>query len=604
MAKHETTGAEGVRWDLSDLYSDLDDPRLEEDLEDAEREAADFREAYRGRVGELGPEQLTQALQQLEGLEQRLARAATFVHLLHVVRADDPRVGAELTRIQERSTAIGNRVLFFQLEWQALDSHTANRRLQAAELAHYRHFLEVARRYAPYRLSEPEERILAEKQLTARSAWTRLFDETCTRLRFPVDGKPLSEEEVLARLKAGDRDRRKLAADAFSTGLGDQLPLFTHIFNTVLSDKAVEDRLRGYPHWLTERNLDNEASEAMVTALMERVTAHFGLMARYYRLKARLLGLDTLYDFDRYAPLPEAEHRISWQEARETVLAAFGAFSSRMRDIAAKFFDNRWIDAPVADGKTGGAFSHPATPDVHPYVLVNFTGTPSDVMTLAHELGHGVHQYLARDNGLFNADTPLTTAETASVFGEMLTFEHLMGAEPDPRARLGLLCNKLEEMFATVFRQVAMNRFEEAAHTARRKEGELSSERLCELWLDTQRPQFRDEAGEAVVLTEGYRLWWSYIPHFLHVPGYVYAYAFGELLTLALFERFRAEGDDFVPTYLDLLAAGGSESPEDLVGRLGMDLAEPAFWDRGLAVMESLVAQAEVLAEEAGYARH
>jgi oligoendopeptidase F len=271
-----------------------------------------------------------------------------------------------------------------------------------------------------------------------------------------------------------------------------------------------------------------------------------------------------------------------------------------MRAIAEQFFERGWIDAPVAAGKTGGAFSHPATPDVHPYVLVNFTGTPGDVMTLAHELGHGVHQYLAREQGLFNADTPLTTAETASVFGEMLTFEHLMGREDDPRVQLGLLCNKLEEMFATVFRQVAMNRFEHAVHTARREEGELSAQRLNELWLDTQRPQFADERGQAVHLTDGYARWWSYIPHFLHVPGYVYAYAFGELLTLALYERYREQGGAFVEQYLDLLRAGGSEAPEALVGRLGLDLTDPGFWDKGLDVLEGMVERAERLAAEVG----
>jgi len=592
--------AEKVRWDLSDLYAGADDPQLWADLDAAEAEADRFRAAYHGRVADLDGAGLNGAVAELEALEQRLARAGTFIQLLHAVQADAPEVGAALTRVQERATAIGNRVLFFQLEWQAVDDDTAAARLADPALAGYRHFLETARRYTPYRLSEPEERILAEKQLTARAAWTRLFDETFTRLRFTVDGESLSEEEVLARLKRDDREQRRQAAEAFTAGLDEQLPLLTHIFNTVLSDKAIEDRLRGYPHWLTERNLDNEASDAMVEALVGRVADRNGLMARYYRLKSRLLGLDTLYDFDRYAPIPGTGRSVSWDEARATVLEAYGAFSPDMRAIAQEFFDHGWIDAPVAAGKSGGAFSHPATPDVHPYVLVNFTGTPGDVMTLAHELGHGVHQYLARERGYFNADTPLTTAETASVFGEMLAFEHLMAREADPRVRLGLLCNKLEEMFATVFRQVAMNRFEDAVHTARREEGELSAERLNELWLATQRPQFEDAEGPAVHMSEGYRSWWSYIPHFLHVPGYVYAYAFGELLTLALYERYREQGEAFVPQYLEMLRAGGSEAPEVLVGRLGLDLADPGFWERGLDVLESMVARAESLAAETG----
>ena len=593
----EPTGAETVRWDLSDLYAGAADPQLWADLDEAESEAGRFRETYHGRVPELDAHALREAVARLETLEQRLARAGTFLQLLHATHADDPEVGAALTRVQERATAVGNQLLFFQLEWQAVTDDTAESLLADPALADYRHFLETARRYRPYRLSEPEERVLAEKQLTARSAWTRLFDETFTRLRFTVDGEALSEEEVLARLKREDRSVRQRAAEAFTEGLDAQLPLLTHVFNTVASDKAIEDRLRGYPHWLAERNLDNEASDAMVGALVGRVTDRYPLMARYYRLKARLLGLETLYDYDRYAPIPGTQRTVSWDEARATVLDAYGAFSEDMRAIAETFFANGWIDAPVADGKTGGAFSHPATPDVHPFVLVNFTGTPGDVMTLAHELGHGVHQYLAREQGHFNADTPLTTAETASVFGEMLTFEHLMGQESDPKVQL---CNKLEEMFATVFRQVAMNRFEHAVHTARREEGELSAERIGELWLETQRPQFSDDAGEAVRMSEGYRRWWSYIPHFLHVPGYVYAYAFGELLTLALYERYREQGAAFVPQYMQLLRAGGSEAPEVLLGRLGLDLADPGFWDKGLEVLEGMVDRAERLAADTG----
>ncbi|MFP4560887.1 MAG: M3 family oligoendopeptidase [Thiohalorhabdus sp.] len=591
-----TTDVQAVRWDLSDLYGGPEDPAIQQDLDAAESAAGGFRERYHGRVAELEAEELAAAVAELEALEQRLARPAVYIQLLHTVRTDDPEVGALLTHVQERATAIGNQVLFFQLEWQGVDEGRAGHLLDSEALAGYRHFLETARHHRPYRLSEAEERVVAEKQLTSRVAWNRLFDETFARLRFTVDGEELPEEEVLARLKREDRATRQSAAAGFTAGLQEQLPLLTHVFNTVLSDKAIEDRLRGYPHWLTERNLDNEASDAMVEALVGRVTGRYDLVARYYRLKARLLGLDTLYDYDRYAPLPGTQRTVSWDEARATVLDAFGGFSTQMRDIAAEFFDRGWIDAPVTDGKQGGAFSHPATPDVHPYVLVNFTGTPSDVMTLAHELGHGVHQYLAREQGYFNADTPLTTAETASVFGEMLAFEHLMGQESDERARLGLLCNKLEEMFATVFRQVAMNRFEHAAHTARREEGELSADRLGELWMETQRPMF----GDSVVLTENYRAWWSYIPHFLHVPGYVYAYAFGELLTLALYERYREQGADFVPRYLELLAAGGSDSPEALVGRLGLDLADPGFWDRGLEVLASMVERAERLADEVG----
>ncbi len=594
----ESAGAQSVRWDLSDLYAGPDDPALTAELDASAREAEAFRKSYWGQIASLTASELVQAVASLEAVEQRLGRAVAYIELLHAVRSDDPKVGAALTRIEERSTAIANRLLFFRLEWQALDEARAEHLLEEEALAPYRHFLAALRRYRPYRLSEPEERILAEKQLTARSAWTRLFDETFIRLRFEIEGERLSEEEVLTRLKAEDREARRQAAEALTHGLQEQLPLLTHIFNTVLTDKATDDRLRNYPHWLTERNLDNEASEAMVAALVDGVSRRYSLMARYYRLKARLLGLETLYDYDRYAPLPGTRRTFDWEQARGVVLEAFGAFSLDMRRIAEAFFEQGWIDAPVAEGKTGGAFSHPTTPDVHPYILVNFTGTPSDVMTLAHELGHGVHQYLARERGYLNADTPLTTAETASVFGEMLAFEHLMASESDPVHQLALLCSKLEETFATVFRQVAMYQFEDAVHRARREKGELSPDRLGELWLATQRTQFADDQGEAVTLLEGYRHWWSYIPHFFHAPGYVYAYAFGELLTLTLYERYRTEGSAFVPRYLELLAAGGSESPEALLGRLGLDLADPAFWDRGLDVLAGMVDRVEVLAEE------
>lgn len=586
------TAPEQVRWDLSELFDGPDDPALTAEMDALDAEAKAIDGDLRGQVARLDSPALADAVSRLEALEQRLSRVGTYIMLLHAVRTDDPAVGAALAWFEERATAVGNRVLFFQLEWLDLEDETAAAHLQHPELARYRHYLENARRYRPYRLSEAEERILADKARTARSAWTRLFDETFARARFDVEGEQLSEEEVLSRLRDGDRERRRRAAEGFTAGLHERLPLLTHTFNTVLADKATDDRLRGYPHWLTERNLDNEASDEMVAALVNSVTERYDLVTRYYRLKRDLLGVDELMDYDRYAPLPGSERTVTWDEARQTVLEAFGGFSEDMRAIAERFFDEGWIDAPVADGKQGGAFSHPATPDHHPYVLVNFTGTPSDVMTLAHELGHGVHQYLAREQGHYNADTPLTTAETASVFAEMLTFEHLMAAEDDDRARLGLLCGKLEEMFATVFRQVAMNRFEDAAHLARREEGELSAERLGNLWLDTQRPMF----GDSVTLTEHYRHWWAYIPHFLHVPGYVYAYAFGELLTLALYERYREQGTDFVPRYLALLRAGGSDSPDRLLAPLGVDLADPQFWDQGLAVLESLVARAEGLA--------
>lgn len=445
-------------------------------------------------------------------------------------------------------------------------------------------------------MSEAEERILAEKRVTGAGLWARLFDETLTEMRFPLRGKSLSEQEILSKLSDPDRALRHDAAEALSSGLESRLHTLTTCFNAILADKALDDRLRRYPHWLAERNLANEIDDAMVASLEAAVVARYPLVARYYRLKGRLLGIDRLMDYDRYAPLPGKSRTHDWQDCQRIVLAAVADFSPELAAIGRRFFDEGWIDAALAPGKRGGAFAHPVTPDVHPYLMVNYTGQTRDVMTVAHELGHGIHQYLAREQGFLNADTPLTTAETASVFGEMLTFEQLLREESDPRGRLALLCGKIEDTFATVFRQMAMHRFEAQMHEARRREGELSRERLAELWLATQTEQFAD----SVAFSQGYRWWWSYIPHFIGSPGYVYAYAFGELLTLALIQRYRAEGKAFVPRYIEMLRLGGSRSPVEVVGVTGIDLTDPGIWSSALDYLESLVVQAETLARECG----
>lgn len=592
-AADQKTGAEGIRWNLADLYSDLDDARLREDLTWASQTAEKFEQDYRRDFASLSSQELLQAVETLETIHSRVGRAGAFLYLNYATHTDDPRYGAALQRFEEDATAIQQHLIFFELAWNALDDAAAARLLEDPALAHYRHHLESARRYRPHLLSEPEEKILAEKSVTGRALWDRLFEETLTDLRFEVKGQQMTEQEVLALLSNPDRDTRRAAADALTTGLQSRLRTLTSVFNAMLADKALDDRLRHYPHWLADRNLSNEASDSMVEALIQAVVAGYPLVARYYRLKARLLGVGQLEDYDRYAPIPGADRRYSWEECREIVLGAFTDFSPEIGGIVREFFDKNWIDAALQPGKRGGAFAHPVTPDAHPYVFVNYTGSVRDVMTVAHELGHGVHQYLARCQGYFNANTPLTTAETASVFGEMLTFERLMRDENDPHRRLGLLCGKIEDTFATVFRQIAMNRFEDAMHTARRSEGELSSERLSELWMETQAPQFED----AVHLREGYRIWWSYIPHFIGSPGYVYAYAFGELLTLALIQRYHEQGQDFVPRYTEMLRLGGSRSPEAVAAVTGVDLKDPDFWSRGLAYMEGMVSEAERLAE-------
>ena len=380
--------------------------------------------------------------------------------------------------------------------------------------------------------------------------------------------------------------------EAFTEGLLKHQHALTYTFNTRLADKASRDRMRGYPHWLTSRNLSNEVSDETVEALVEAVTARYDLVARYYRLKGRLLGLDELFDYDRYAPVAEADTQYPWAEARDLVLRSYGAFHPQMGEIAGYFFDRHWIDAPVAPGKRGGAFSHGAVPSAHPYVLMNYTGKVRDVQTLAHELGHGVHQYLARTQGPLHAGTPLTTAETASVFGEMLVFQQLMEEEESPHNRLAMLIAKIDDTLATVFRQTAMNRFEQRIHTARREQGELTAEQFGDYWMETQEAMFQG----SVTLNDHYRHWWSYVPHFVHTPGYVYAYSFGELLVLALYARYQEEGDTFPAKYLGLLEAGGSDWPHVLVSRLGIDLTDLGFWHQGLSAIEALIIQAEELA--------
>jgi oligoendopeptidase F len=585
--------AAGVTWDLSDLYAGPDDPCLEGDLLGALEAARSFAERHRGRVAGLDAAGLAAALDELEALEEPAHRAAAYAQLLFAADTATPRHGALLQRVQERASEIRNALVFFELEWVAIDDARAAALLAEPALARRRHLLETMRRYRPHLLSEPEEKLLEEMANTGARAWMRLFDETLSSLRFRFDGpegsEEKTEEELLSLLYEPDRELRRLAADALTRGLRDHARLFTFVFNILVQDKASRDRLRRYPDPAAERHLANEIEPETVAALLQACEARYDLVQRYYRLKRSLLGLEELFDYDRYAPIGAAEGRRSWDAARGVVLEAYGDFAPELAAIADRFFERRWIDAELRPGKRGGAFSASTVPSAHPYVLLNYTGNLRDVMTLAHELGHGVHQYLARDRGLFQQDTPLTTAETASVFGEMLVFRRLLREERDPAVRLGLLCGKLEDAFATVFRQVAMTRFEETLHAGRRGEGELPPERINALWMEANRPMF----GDAVTLRDDYAWWWLYIPHFVHSPFYCYAYAFGELLVLALVRRYDEEGASFAPRYLEMLAAGGSESPREVVARTGLDIADPGFWARGLSLLEELLAQAE-----------
>jgi oligoendopeptidase F len=588
--------ARGVTWDLSHLYAGPDDPRLGADLEGGLQAAATFAGRYRGKVAGLTPTELARAVDEWEALSEPVARAGAYAGLLFAADTATPRHGALLQHVQEQATEIHNLLLFFELEWVAVDEASAAALLADPALAGRRHLLESLRRYRPHVLSEPEEKLLAETANTGRNAWSRLFDETLAGMKFQMmrDGKAqeLSEEEVLSLLYEPDRQLRREAARALTAGLKANERLLAFMFNTLVQDKASDDRRRRYAAPMDARNLANEIEGASVDSLLSACVERYPLVARYYRLKARLLGLDRLEDHDRYAPLPAAAGERSFEDAKRIVLGAYGDFAPELAEIAARFFDERWIDAELRPGKRGGAFSSSTVPSVHPYVLLNYTGNLRDVMTVAHELGHGVHQTLAAGRGLFEQDTPLTTAETASVFGEMLVFRRLMREERDPAVRLGLLCGKLEDAFATVFRQVAMTRFEQSLHAARREEGELTVERVNALWMDANRPMF----GDSVHLSDDYGWWWLYIPHFVHSPFYCYAYAFGELLVLALLRRYDEEGAAFVPRYLELLAAGGSQSPAALLAKLGLDITDPQFWDGGLALLEGMVEEAESLA--------
>jgi oligoendopeptidase F len=592
---------ENVAWNLDPLLDGgAANPgaAVEGMIADAQQRAEAFAEAHAGKVAELDGPGLVAAMHELEAIQDELGRAGSYAMLNFAGNTADPPRGALLQKVQEGATKIETTLLFFELEWAALEDQQADALLAADGLEFARHHLRTARRYRPHLLSEPEEKILAEKALTGRTAWSRLFEEQASAITvdLPDESEPVSLEVALSRLFNPDRDVRRSAAERVTAALEPGLRTRGYVLNTLLADKAVDDRLRHYPHWLASRNLSNEASDESVEALIAAVRARYELPRRWYRLKARLLGIDQLADYDRMAAVTQEDEQVEWTRARETVLESYSAFSGELGALAQRFFDESWIDAPVRPNKRGGAFCAYTVPSAHPYVLLNYTATRRDVLTLAHELGHGVHAALGARQGLFHMATPLTMAETASVFGETLVFGRLLEQAATPESRLSLLAESIEGSIATVFRQVAMNRFEHLAHTERREHGELAVDRIGELWADSQ----HELLGDAVEITDGYRSWWSYVPHFIGSPGYVYAYAYGQLLALAVYGRYEEEGESFVPAYLDLLAAGGSRSPEDLGKIVGVDLADPGFWDRGLDIVERQLDDAEAAAREAG----
>ena len=585
-------------WDLSDLYSGVDDPGIKQDIDHLKERGKAFEERFKGTIAraDLDAVHLCTALDEYESLLRAEYRPQAFAMLLFSTNTQDPQRGALLQQTREFGSAMATHLVFFDLEIGQIPQAAYDAIAASPELASYRHYLDHQRLLAAHNLSEPEEKILVETANTRGSAFGRLSTEVNGRTKFSleIDGenKEMTQSEILALLYDPERDTRRAAAASITAALQGNAHIGTFIYNTLLHEKDVLDRLRSYAAPEEGRHLDNELSTAIVDTVMEVCVANYGTVAQYYQLKRRLLGLEELKHYDRYAPIGGARTHIPFDQAKNMVLEAFGEFSPRLVEIAEPFFSRRWIDAELAEFKRGGAFCAGVTPDLHPYVLLNYTSQPRDVMTLAHELGHGIHDVLASTHHLLDYHPVLPMAETASTFAEMLVFDKLQASLDSKEEKLALVCSKIEDTFATVFRQIAMYRFEQQAHRARREQGELPTEKFNELWQANMQEMF----GDALKLGEEHACWWLYIPHIVNTPFYVYAYAFGELLVLALYARYQREGAAFVERYFELLAAGGSRSPTELVAALGFDIADRAFWQGGCDLIQQRVEQAVSLA--------
>jgi oligoendopeptidase F len=584
-------------WNLDDLYSGLDDPLIKRDLDRADADCAAFEDAYKGKLAELAHapkagEALAEAVRRYEAIDDLVGRLSSYAGLLHAGNTVDPARNKFYGDVQDRLTAASTHLLFFTLELNRIDDALIETAMAGPALGHYRPWIEDVRRDRPYQLEDRVEQLFHEKSVTAFSAWNRLFDASIANLRFKVQGKSLPIEPTLSLLQDRSGEKRKAAAQALAHTFKDSLQQFVLITNTLAKDKEISDRWRGFADIADARHLANRVEREVVDALVAAVRAAYPRLShRYYALKARWFGKKRLPHWDRNAPLPQVPTRtVGWIEAKNTVLTAYGAFSPKMAAIAERFFDDRWIDAPVRPGKAPGAFAHPTVPSSHPYVLLNYQGKPRDVMTLAHELGHGVHQVLAAPNGALMAPTPLTLAETASVFGEMLTFRKLLAATRDQKERKAMLAAKVEDMINTVVRQIAFYTFERAVHTER-KSGELTGARIGELWLEVQ----RESLGPAIELKPGYETLWAYIPHFIHSPFYVYAYAFGDCLVNSLYAVYEHADEGFAERYLAMLAAGGTKHHSELLAPFGLNARDPAFWQGGLGVIERMIEELERL---------
>lgn len=582
------------RWNLSDLFKSVDDPKIDATLATQLKRAQAFNKKYRGTItGKRSTQEIAKILKEYEAILQEAWKPEIYAALVHAADSKNPKHGALLQKTEQRGMEISSELLFLELELVKVDQKRLQSWIKDPKLERYRHYLEKELLWKPHRLSEPEEKLMKDLSLTGRSAFTRLYDEELSRHTYkrPGDTKDYSQEQLLDLLHHPKQSERKRAAEGYTQGLREQLHRLTFVTNTLLQDKKTTDRYRRFDSPEQSRHLANEIDQATVDAMTSAVTERFDIVQDFYKFKRKLLGLPTLYDYDRYAPLASKEHPVSFAEAKTIILDAFTKFSPRFAKLAQAFFDNGWIDAPQLPGKRGGAFCMFATPDLHPYVFVNFSGNTKQVLTLAHELGHGVHASLARKQNLLHFDMPLTVAETASIFAEMVTFDAMKAKLTDPKERLTLIAGKIEEVFATVFRQTTMYKFEQEIHAMSRQKGELTSDEIGTVWRKHQTNMF----GSSVKLTKDYDIWWSYISHFIHTPFYVYAYAFGELLTLSLYAEYKKRGPSMVEDYLAFLEAGGSKSPDELVKPFGINLHDKTFWQGGIKLIEEMVKEAKNL---------
>ena len=585
--------ATGIKWDLSDLYAAHDDPNIEATLKDCRARAEKFAEQFRPLLQNqktLTAAAVLQALEELEVIYEALGRVGSYAGLVYAADTAKPEYQDLEQRVEQRSTEIRNLLLFVELEWLKLDDEVANRIMADPLLAPYNHYLSSLRRYRPHTLTEPEEKILNERDNTGRNAFGRLFSEVTSSLSFTLEMKGEKEElnlsQLLSLLHDPDRTLRRRAMETLYQGLSQHGQVLTFIYDTLIQDNLTVDRLRRYPNPLAQRHLSNEIDGKAVQTMMAVAEENYGVAQNYFGLKAKLLELPRLALYDQYAPVGKEATPFQYGQAQQVILEAFETFDPRFRQIAAEFFARNWIDAEIRKGKRGGAFCASPSPRLHPYILCNYDDNLRDVMTVAHELGHGLHGSLSRKQNYFNYDTPLTTAETASVFGEMLVFDYLLAQQTDRQVQIALLAGKLEDIFATVFRQNVLTRFEELAFAAR-KEKRLTPEALGNLWLEANGKYY----GDAVEMPDGYRWGWSYIPHFIHSRFYCYSYVFGQLLVLALYRMYKDEGKTFVPKYLALLEAGGSDSPEALLKPLGVDIHDARFWRKGFEEIRGLVSK-------------